>query len=116
MTNSNIAFLDEDVRFHIREDRGDYVAHADTHEAAADCDEHLYEAQARIGDAMNLAGLLLKALEDEGDARAMQICTAVEVIEEKLRKACNRLDKHDADHTKLLVAYTDLRNKVGNAD
>ena len=119
MNASNIAFLDEYPGFHVREDRGDY--HADptdteTHDAAADSAEHLYEAQGQIGDAMNLAGLLLKSLEDEGDARAMQIHTAVQVIHKKLKKAYNRLDKHEASYTKWFLAYTDLKEKIGNAD
>ena len=91
MTTSNIAFLDERPVFHVREDAGDYDADPEVH------GRHLDRAQGQIGDALNLAGLLLAALEDEGDARAMQIHTAVRIIEKKLQKAWNRLDRHQAD-------------------
>jgi hypothetical protein len=106
MTTSNIAFLDERPEFHVYEDRGDYGADPEAHAA------HLYEAQGQIGDALNLAGLLLASLEDQGDARAMQVSTAVTVIEEKLKNAYNRLDEHEARHTKLFLAYAELRDKA----
>lgn len=90
MNASNIAFLDTKPEFHVRENKGDYDA---GHEARA---KHLYKAQALVGDALNLAGLVLASLEDAGDARAMQVHTALRVIEKKLAKAYRRLDRHEA--------------------
>ena len=116
MNASNIVFLDEFPRYRIREDRGDYNADPEAHDSAADSADYLYKAQGQIGDAMNLAGLLLASLEDQGDRRAMQIHTVVTVIEEKLTKAYNRLDRHEANHTKLLLAYTNLKDKIENDD
>lgn len=108
MNASNIARFDEHARFHVREDQGDYDT--DAYDAAADHAKHLYEAQALVGDALNLAGLLLASLEDQGDARAMQVSTAVAVIEDKLKQAYHQLDEHEACHAKLFVD-TDLGRK-----
>ena len=85
MNISNVARLDEHARFHVREDRGDYESESLSRE-----DERV-ETQILVGDALNLAGLLLKSLEDDGDTRAMQIEAAVRAIEEKLEAAFRRL-------------------------
>ena len=108
MNTSNIAFLDKPANYRVHEDRGIYDAGSDA--AAAKHARHLHTAQGHVGDALNLAGLLLTALHDQGDRRAMQIETAVRVIEKKLQKACNRLDKHDARHEELFSAYRDLES------
>ncbi len=108
MNTNNIAFLDKPTNYRIQEERGIYDAGADA--AAAKHARHLLTAQGLVGDALNLAGLLLTALHDQGDRRAMQIEAAVRVIEKKLQKACNRLDKHDARHEKLFSAYRDLES------
>ena len=110
MNTSNIAFLYQSPTYGAREDRGDYDVESDA--TVADQANELYEAQRQIGDALNLAGLLLASLEDQGDSRAMQIYTVMQVIEEKLAKAYDGLDRHDAKHTELLLAYTDLKNKA----
>ena len=77
--------------------------------------EHLNGAQRLVGEALNLSGLVLASLHDEGDSRAMQIETAVKVIENKLKKAYNQLDRHEARHTHLFRAYFDLKKK-GNEE
>lgn len=96
-----LAIPDRPPIYQVREDRSNYDVEAD----AADHAEQLYKAQGLIGDALNLAGLLLTALDDDGDPRAMQVHTAAQVIEKKLQKACNRLDEHEALHTKLFLAH-----------
>ena len=96
MNTSNIALLHQSSTYQVHEDRGDYDVEPDV--AAVDQAKELYEAQRQIGDALNLAGLLLASLEDECDSRAMQIHTVTQVIQKKLEKACNRLDKHGARH------------------
>ena len=113
MNASNIAFLDERPTFHVREDRGAYDTGPEAHEAAADHAKSLCKTQGILGEALNLAGIVLKSLEDEGDTRATQIHTAVTEIEKKLEKVYNRLDRHEAHHAKLLLAYADLRDKKG---
>ncbi len=112
MKTSNIAFLHQPPTYRVGEDRGDYDVDSDADAATADQANELYEAQRQIGDALNLAGLLLASLEDECDSRAMQIHTVMRVIEKKLEKAYNQVDRHDANHTKLLLAYNNLKDKV----
>ena len=77
--------------------------------------EHLNGAQRVVGEALNLSGLVLASLRDEGDGRAMQIETAAKVIENKLKKAYNQLDRHEARYTRLFRAYVDLNTK-GNEE
>lgn len=110
MKTSNIAFLPQSPTYRVREDRGDYDVESDA--AVADQANELYQAQRQIGDVLNLAGLLLASLEDQADSRAMQIYTVAQVIQKKLEKAYNQLDKHDASHTELLLAYNDLKDKT----
>ena len=105
----------------VREDPGVYTtdpltdADADrsakTHTTAADHAKHLCAAQRLVGEALNLSGLVLASLHDEGDGRAMQIETAVKAIENKLKKAYNRLDRHEVRHTNLVLAYVDLKKR-----
>jgi hypothetical protein len=101
MNASNLAFLDTQPGYRVAEDKGSYDA--DAHAAAAEHGKHLYKAQGLVGDALNLAGLVLKSLEDEGDARAMQIEAAVRAIETTLQKAHRQIDRHEARYTKLFL-------------
>ncbi len=112
MKTSNIAFLNQLPMYRVREDRVDYNVESDTDATTPDQAKELYEAQRQLGDALNLTGLLLASLEDECDSRAMQIHTVAQVIQEKLEKAYDGLDKHDANHTELLLAYTNLKDKA----
>ena len=105
----------------VKEDAGVYTtdpatdadadSSAKTHTTAADHAEHLNGAQRLVGEALNLSGLVLASLHDEDDGRAMQIETAVKVIENKLKKAYNRLDRHEARHTHLFLAHVGLKKK-----
>lgn len=103
MNASNVAFLDTKPTTHVREERGDYDKSAGLPYRA----KHLYKAQGLVGDALNLAGLMRKSLDDEGDTRAMQIDTAVRVIEKKLQKAYRQLDKYQARHLEFLLDAQD---------
>ena len=42
----------------------------------------------------------------------MQIDTVLRVIEKKLRKAYNGIDKHDRHYRNLFLAYFDLKDKT----
>ena len=77
--------------------------------AACDHAKLLTEAQLLLGEALNMVRLTSAALSEAGDRRAMQTETACNVIEEKLSKAYDRIDKHDRRHTNLFLAYFDLR-------
>ena len=89
----------------------EYDAKPEAYSIAAEHAQHLYKAQGLVGEALNLAGLMRASLGDEGDSRAMQTETGLKVIEKKLKKAYNRIDKHDRRHTNLFLAYFNLRAK-----
>ena len=112
---------------HVREDRGFYIPDflsnelsdddEEAHAAAMDHAKHLLKAEGLLHEALNLVGLMLAALGDECDSRAMQAEIALKVIETKLSEACNRINKHDRRHTNLFLAYFDLKHKTeGGAD
>ncbi len=82
--------------------------------AIADHAKHLRKAESTIDDASNLVGLILAALDDESDGRAMQTIVGLRVIEQKLRKAHGQIDKHHTRHGNLLLAYLDLKNRADN--
>jgi len=106
----------------VREDKGFYIpdflsdkqhdTNPEAYSAAADHAEHLLRAEHLLGEALNLVGLMLASLGDESDSRAMQTETALKLIEKKLKTAYNRIDKHDARHTNLFLAYFDLKDKT----
>lgn len=108
-------------RYQVREDKGFYIPDVISDErgsskpeyfsAAFDHAKHLSRAQLLLGDALNLVSLMSAALSESGDRRAMQTETACKVIEDKLSKAYNRIDKHDRRHTNLVLAYFDLKYK-----
>jgi hypothetical protein len=114
------------ANWQVREDKGFYIPdflsdeHDDTnpeaYSLAAEHAQHLYKAQGLVGEALNLAGLMLASLVDEGDSQAMQADTALKVIEKKLMKAYNRIDKHDMCHTNLFLAYFNLRDKADEGE
>ncbi len=110
----------------VREDPGVYSPdrlkdeHSDgKHElpaAAADHAAHLSTAQRIVGEALNLSGLVLASLHDECDKRAMQIGAALKIIEKKLEKACDQLDRHEVQYANLIPAYVDLRKQSGGEE
>lgn len=73
---------------------------------------HLRKAQAYLDEVLNLVGVLLASLGDEGDTRAMQAETMLKIIERKLQKANIRIDRHDRRHTNLFYAYFDLKQQA----
>ena len=92
MTTTNIAFLDQPATYRVAEEPGAWDADS------PDDARHLHDAEGLIGEALNLAGLLLAALADDGDRRAMQVHTAVGIIEKKLAKACRKIDRYEMRH------------------
>ena len=84
--------------------------------AIADHAKHLRKAESTIDDASNLVGLMLASLDDESDGRAMQTIAGLRVIEQKLCKANDQIDKHHTRHRNLLLAHFDLKNQVDNED
>ena len=110
MNASKITFLDQTPIYKVREESPDYDAED------ADHARELHKAQQLVGQALNLAGLLLAALEDQGDRRAMQVYVAAQVIERKLEKAHSQLDEHEDRHLKLYCTYAALKEKADGVD
>lgn len=67
------------------------------------------EAMALLDDAENLLAVLLASLEPEGDSRATQAEAVLKIVKKKLRKAHTRIDRQDARHRNLFLAYFELK-------
>ena len=112
--------------FQVKEDPAPYTAQLPAgkhyndnpaaHPTAVDPAKHLLKAERLLDEALNLAGLMLRSLDDECDSRAMQTEMALKIIEKKLGKAHTRIDRHRRDHTELYLNYLDLRNRTNEAE
>jgi hypothetical protein len=104
----------EDPAFYVPDVLSDrfYNTDMELYDAADEHARHLRRARRHIEDVLNLAGLLRASLGDEGDSRAMQAETVLKVVERKLNKALNQLDRHDTRHRNLFFAYFDLQEKA----
>lgn len=105
----------------VREDKGFYIpdivpeegyrANPEYFSAAFGHAEDLQKAKLLLDEALELAALTSAGFCDAGDYRLMQTETVCKVIEKKLRKARNRIDRHDRCHTNLFLAYFDLKGR-----
>jgi len=84
--------------------------------AAAAYGRHLKKAERHVDEARLLSDVLRASLADACDGRAMQVDTVLEVIDKKLRKARQRMDRHDARYLNLFLAYTELGNRQRGGD
>jgi hypothetical protein len=73
--------------------------------------EEQREAMALLDDAENLLAVLMAAIEDDGDSRAMQAEAVLRVVRKKLRKAHIRIDRQDDRHRNLFLAYFALKEQ-----
>ena len=89
----------------------DYDVDRQAYSAAREYAVHLQKAEGLVCQAEDLVGLMLAAIGDESDARAMQSYAALKVIEKTLRKAHRCVNKHDRCYANLFLAYFDLKNK-----
>jgi rubrerythrin len=64
---------------------------------------------ALLDDAENLLTVLLASMEQESDSRAMQAEAVLKIVRKKLRKAHTRIDRQDARHRNLFLAYFELK-------
>ena len=108
----------EDQRFDIPNLLSDTRYDTDllTRAAAKDHASDLINTERKLDEALNLVGLMLAAIGDLSDARAMQTETGLNAIEKKLRRARDCLDKHDTRHLNLFLAYVDLRKSKGESE
>lgn len=81
------------------------------HQAAAEHAEHLHDAQRDLDEAQNLVAVLLASLEGEGDSRAMQAEAVLQIVDSRIRRAHEQLDRHADRHSNLFFAYFDLRDR-----
>lgn len=94
----------------VREEGGTYHPHRDddddrdreTADATRTSLSPLQSAQRHLDEAVNLLGLLLDAIEQDADARAEQVRTALELTVESLHQARRLMDEQD-----LLAEETD---------
>jgi hypothetical protein len=66
---------------------------------------------ALLDDAENLLAVLMAAIEDDGDSRAMQADAVLRVVRKKLRKAHTRIDRQDDRHRNLFLTYFALKEQ-----
>lgn len=85
-------------------------AHWDAAEAHA---RKLHKAGRHIDDALNLTRVLRGAVREDGDSRAMQVDTVLRIAEKKLDRARRQIDRHDASHMNLFMAYAELKDHSG---
>lgn len=104
----------------IREERGEYVTPdqsedendergPEVFDAAAAHTEEQREAMCLLDDAENLLAVLMAAIEDDGDSRAMQAETVLKVVREKLREAHTRINRQESHYRNLFLAYFELK-------
>lgn len=87
-----------------------YKARPKVYSAANDHAVDLRRAEQHLDDVLNLARVLRASVQGEDDGRAMQAETVLKIIEKKLKKAHNCIDRHDARHLNLFMAYFDLKD------
>jgi hypothetical protein len=56
--------------------------------------------------------VLSASFGDDGDSRAVQAETVLKVVERKLDKALDWIDRHDTRHRNLFFAYFDLKEEA----
>ena len=79
--------------------------------AAQDHARHLLEAERLVDKALILSQVLRASLSDAADQRAMHAETVLELVEQQLDQARLQLDKHDASHANLFMAYIELKDE-----
>ncbi len=120
--STNPPVFDPHADRQVREDKGYYIpellsdaeydASPKAYAAFADHARHLHKADGLLDEAWNLVRLMLAAIGDEGDSRAMQTEAGLKVIEKKLSKAHTRIDKHHTRYTNLFFAYCNVKDKI----
>jgi hypothetical protein len=104
----------EDPAFYVPDVVSDtpFDTHAKFYAAADEHARHLHRAQRNLEDALNLARVLSASFSCEDDSRAAQVETVLKIVERKLNKTLNRIDRHATRHRNLFFAYFDLKEKA----
>lgn len=93
------------------EDDG-YAANPAPTDAACAHTRQLRESQKLIEDAESLVGVLLDAIEKDGDTRAAQTRTVLEFTVECLHKAHQLIDEQESRDRNLFLSYFDLQGEI----
>jgi hypothetical protein len=87
----------------------DYEPDPELYDAAYDHTNAQREAMGLLEDAENLLAVLLAAIEDDGDSRAMQVEAVLKIVRKKLDKAHTRIDRQESRQRNLFLAYFELK-------
>lgn len=106
----------------VREGKGFYIPEIVTDEAfhnnpkffsnAFGHAKNLSKARLLLGEALHQIGSMT---DTHGDDHVAQTGPACRAIEKLLRKAYNRLERHDRRHTNLFLVYFDLKGRIDAA-
>ena len=115
-------FLTRRAVAQVSEEKGFYIPNVITEEgyranpeffsAAFGHAKNLSKAKRLLGEALDLTKLMSVALSGESRNRFVQAETACRIIEKKLGKAYERIERHDIHHSNLFLAYFDLKGRT----
>jgi hypothetical protein len=94
----------------------DDAASASLSDAADLHTRHARDAQALLDDAVNLIGVMLDAIEHDGDTRAEQARTVLGMAVECLHGAYRAIDEQESRDQELYLAYAGLKAAVEEED
>jgi hypothetical protein len=90
----------------------DYDANPALTDAASAHARNVQDAQRQLDDAASLVGVLLDAVEQDGDTRAAQTRTVLEFTVECLHKAHHLIDEQERRDRNLFLAYFELKEEI----
>jgi hypothetical protein len=90
----------------------DYDAKPALTDAASAHTRNAQDAQRQLDDAAGLVGVLLDAVEQDGDTRAAQTRTVLEFTVECLHKARHLIDEQERRDRNLFLAYFELKEEI----
>ncbi len=115
-------FLTRHAVAQVSEEKGFYIPNIITEEgyranpeffsAAFGHAKNLSKAKRLLGEALDLTKLMSAALSGESSNRFVQAETTCRLIEKKLGKAYERIERHDIHHSNLFLAYFDLKGRT----
>jgi len=90
----------------------DYDANPALTDAASAHTRNVQDAQRQLDDAASLVGVLLDAVEQDGDTRAAQTRTVLEFTVECLHKAHHLINEQERRDRNLFLAYFELKEEM----
>jgi hypothetical protein len=90
----------------------DYDANPAPTDAASAHTRNVQDAERQLDDAASLVGVLLDAVEQDGDTLAAQTRTVLEFTVECLHKAHHLIDEQERRDRNLFLAYFELKGEM----